>query len=258
MHGKASSCAAFKEAKDVQKHTTEGPHPVSQPSLHISAIHPIKENTQSVWTLTVHDVIAVGRLLKEGRYEDRRVIAIAGEGIPENKRGYFRIPRGFPIRELIRGRCEDDRARLISGDPLMGTKVECGGYMKFFDSTFCVLPEAEGKRRFCHFIRPGTKSYTSTKTYFRKKDSYSFTTLQHGEERAFVDGAIYDRVSPLGIPIMHLVKALLAEDFELAKSLGILGVSPEDFSLPSFICPSKIEMPEIVRQGLRAYAEQYL
>ena len=94
-------------------------------------------------------------------------------------------------------------------------------------------------------------------TYFKRKKA-RFTTLQHGEERAFVDGAIYDRVMPLRIPVMHLVKAILAEDFELAESLGLLCVSPEDFALPAFICPSKIEMPEIIRRGLRSYAEQYL
>ncbi|MCB1066965.1 MAG: NADH:ubiquinone reductase (Na(+)-transporting) subunit A [Simkania sp.] len=257
MH-KNTTTDPFLKASDVEKHTAEGPHPIGNPSLHIAAIHPITRSDQIVWTLTVPNVIAVGRLVSEGKYEQEQVISIAGEGIPESKRGYFKISRGTPVQDLIRGRCDEDSARILSGNPLMGSKVSCHTSLKFFDNTFCVLPEPEEKRRFCHFLRLNAKSYTSTSAYFRRKKTAPFTTLQHGEERAFVDSAIYDRVMPLRIPVMHLVKAILAEDFELAESLGLLSVSPEDFALPAFICPSKIEMPEIIHRGLRSYADQYL
>lgn len=250
--------SVFLSVSDVETHTAEGPHPISYPSIHIAAIHPIIKNDQSVWTLGVSDVVAVGLLVAEGKYYHHQVLSLAGEGLSESKRGYFKLPRGFPIQDLIAGRCADEKVRLISGNPLMGTKVEQDEYLKFFDTTFCVLPEPSEKRRFCHFIRPGTKSYTNTRAYFKKKKPYSFTTLQHGEERAFVDGGIYEKVMPLNIPVMHLIKAILAEDFELAESFGLLSVAPEDFALPAFICPSKIEMPEIIRRGLRSYAEQYL
>lgn len=250
--------STFLNVSDAQIHTAEGPHPISNPSLHIAAIHPITRNDQAIWTLSVPDVIGIGRLISEGKYEHRQVISIAGEGIPESKRGYFKIARGTPVQDLIRGRCDEESVRLLSGNPLIGTKVNCDEPLKFFDNALCALQEPEKKRRFCHFLRLKTKSYTSTPTYFRQKKTSSFTTLQHGEERAFVDGVIYDRVMPLRVPVMHLIKAILAEDFELAESLGLLSVSPEDFALPAFICPSKIEMPEIVRRGLRSYAEQYL
>ena len=63
---------------------------------------------------------------------------------------------------------------------------------------------------------------------------------------------------PFQIPTMHLIKAILAEDYDLAVELGLLEVAEEDFALPAFICPSKIEMVEIVKNGLQAYAEEYL
>ena len=85
-----------------------------------------------------------------------------------------------------------------------------------------------------------------------------FTALQHGEERAFVDGAIYDPVMPLNIETLPLIKTLLTEEYEKSEALGLLEVAPEDFALPAFICPSKIEMPEIVKYALWQYAEQYL
>ncbi len=84
------------------------------------------------------------------------------------------------------------------------------------------------------------------------------STRLHGEERAFIDPSIYDRVMPLQIPTVPLIKSILAEDFETAEILGILEVAPEDFALPTFICPSKVEMTEIVRRGQQKMATENL
>jgi Na+-transporting NADH:ubiquinone oxidoreductase subunit A len=64
---------------------------------------------------------------------------------------------------------------------------------------------------------------------------------------------------------MLLVKAVMAEDYDLAEQLGLLEVDAEDFALPTFVCPSKtfvcpskMEMTDIVSQGLKAYAKEVL
>ena len=101
------------------------------------------------------------------------------------------------------------------------------------------------------------KSYTASKAYFFRGKSSEFTTLQHGEERPFIEGAIYDKVMPLNIETMPFVKTLLTEQYDKGEALGLLEVAPEDFALPAFVCPSKIELPEIVKQGLQGYAAQY-
>ena len=61
---------------------------------------------------------------------------------------------------------------------------------------------------------------------------------------------------PMRIPAIALVKAIASEDFELAEQLGLLEVAPEDFALPTFIDPSKNEMVDIVRTGMRRYAAE--
>ena len=35
-------------------------------------------------------------------------------------------------------------------------------------------------------------------------------------------------------------------------------VDGEDFALPTFVCPSKVEMTEIIRQGLKDHAAEVL
>ena len=42
----------------------------------------------------------------------------------------------------------------------------------------------------------------------------------------------------------------MIEDIELMENLGIYEVSPEDFALCEFICTSKIEVQQIIREGL--------
>ena len=49
---------------------------------------------------------------------------------------------------------------------------------------------------------------------------------------------------------------MLAEDYDLAELLGLLEVDSEDFALPTFVCPSKMEMTEIIKNGIKRYASE--
>lgn len=249
---------AFLEAKNVQKHTVEGPHPVGNVSLHIQRIDPIRSVEDVIWTVTVHDVVAIGYFLLKGQYFVPRIVSIAGPGVIEGRTGYFKLREGFPISALVAGRLKKGAVRLISGDPLTGHQVEPEDFLGYEDTSFCVIPE-NTKREFLHFFRLGADKYTFSGTYLsghldNRDRHYDFTTNQHGEPRAFIDATLYDEVMPLDISTMHLVKAVLADDYDLAAELGLLEVDSEDFALPSFVCPSKIEMPEIIKNGLRRYA----
>ncbi len=260
VYKEGSSCRAFTEAQGVQKHTALGPHPAGTSSVHIHSIAPIKNPEDFVWTLSAVDVVTAGKMVMEGRYFTDRIISIGGSGIIKERNGFFRGRVGFPIELLIADRIKNQPLRLISGDPLTGTKVETSGFVGFYHSSFTAIPE-NTKREAFHFFRPGFKKFTATRAYATghmkpPKEGYAFTTNQHGEERAFIDGAVYERVMPMRIPTMHLVKAIISEDFEVAEALGLLEVTGDDFALPAFICPSKIEMVQIVKEGLHKYSKE--
>lgn len=70
-----------------------------------------------------------------------------------------------------------------------------------------------------------------------------------------MDGVVYERVMPMRILPMHLVRAIMGDDYELAEELGLLEVHPEDFALAEFVCPSKIEMVDIIRRGLAQFCK---
>lgn len=262
VYRQGTPCKAFYEAKGVEHHTAEGPHPIANPSVHIARLDPVRSAEQVIWTVDAHAVVAIGYLLMHGEYFVSRVVSIAGPGIIEGKRGYFRVREGYPVSALIAGRVKKGIVRLISGNPLTGHQVEAEDYLGYDDTVFCVIPE-NTRREFLHFFRLGTDKYTFSKTYLsghldNSQREYAFTTNQHGEHRPFIDSTLYDEVMPLDVPTMQLVKAIMAEDYDLAVELGLLEVDSEDFALPAFVCPSKIEMIDIVRRGLRRHAADVL
>ena len=244
----------FPEFEHAQRHTAEGPHPVSNPSLHIQLIDPILSIQDTVWTIDTYGVIAIGRAIETGKLHPARIISLAGEGIAEEHRGYYSVCDGADMQSITYGKLSATSGRLISGDPLTGSEVTSNDYLKYADTVVCSIPEATERKRL-HFFRIKSPSFTAFRAYI---GNLTISTRLHGEERAFIDPSIYDRVMPLQIPTVPLIKSILAEDFETAEILGILEVAPEDFALSTFICPSKVEMTEIVRRGQQKMATENL
>ena len=83
-----------------------------------------------------------------------------------------------------------------------------------------------------------------------KKKEYVIDTNTKGELRAFVMTGEFEKVVPMDILPTHLLKAILAEDFDDMEALGIYEVVEEDFALCEFIDVSKHDIQSIVRDGL--------
>jgi Na+-transporting NADH:ubiquinone oxidoreductase subunit A len=244
----------FSQFQRVRLHTAEGPHPVANASLHIQLIDPILKLHDVVWTIDPHGVIAIGRAIETGKLHPSCIISIAGLGIAEEHRGYYKVPDGASVQSILEGKLSLTPSRLISGDPLTGLETSLNGHLAFGHTVVCAIPD-DSERQPLHFFRFKSPFFTATRAY---KESSPISTRLHGEERAFIDPNIYDRVMPLQIPTVPLIKSILADDFETAELLGVLEVAPEDFALPTFICPSKIEMTEIVRRGQQKMAAENL
>jgi Na+-transporting NADH:ubiquinone oxidoreductase subunit A len=79
---------------------------------------------------------------------------------------------------------------------------------------------------------------------------YNLDTNLNGEERALVVTGEMEKVFPMDIYPMQLLKACLAGDIEKMENLGIYEVAPEDFGLIDFSNTSKLEAQEIIREAL--------
>lgn len=260
VYRKGVVCRAFTEANGVEHHTVEGPHPSANVSLHIQHIDPITTPADVVWTLSALSVVQIGAsVMHRSLYRDR-VVALAGTGISAEQRRFWYTQGGVSL-SVFGGMQEPGvPVRWISGDPLTGQSVTGEDFLGFYDTSVIALPRREEEsREFLHFFRVKREAYSFSRTYFWdffQRKNFFFSTNPHGELRPFIDNTLYDRVMPLSISTMHLVKALLAEDDEQAIELGLLEVDAEDFALPAFVCPSKIEMVEILKQGLMRCSER--
>ena len=243
---------ALNEAKHVEIVRFSGPHPAGNTSVHIHHVDPIKPH-DIVWTVQAADLVLIGRLLVEGKVPESRVIALGGPGVREQARSHYRVRIGESLGHILNDRLEEGEQRLVRGDVLSGQKASRADSLHLLDRVLNVLPEGR-ERNLLGWIMPGLDQHSQSRTFasrwLRPNATWPLNTNMHGSKRAMVLTGLYDRYLPMMILPDFLIRAILAHDVEEAIKLGILEVDPEDFALPAFACPSKMDLVGIIRQGL--------
>jgi Na+-transporting NADH:ubiquinone oxidoreductase subunit A len=243
------SSELLKRVSDVEVSHFSGPHPAGNVGIHIHHLNPVNKG-EKVWFVNLQDVPAIGRLFEEGVYRHDRIIALTGSEVLHGR--YYKVRSGTSIAPLVLENTKPGNLRYISGNILTGTKIESTGYLGYYDSQVTVIPEGD-YFEFFGWIKPGINKFSFSKTFLSRlipRKNYSLDTNLHGGERAFVMTGQYEKVVPMDIYPMQLLKAILAEDIDMMENLGIYEIAEEDFALCEYICPSKIEIQSIVRKGL--------
>ena len=243
---------AVTEAAHVNIHTFAGPHPSGNSSVHIHHIDPM-EPTDQVWVVKGVDLIRIGELLLAGRYPDTQLFTLAGPGVKEEARGYYRARIGTPLEAVLKDRLQDGEQRIVSGNVLAGAAVKADEHVRFAESALTVIPEGR-EQYFMGWLAPGINKFSVSRAYlsgwFGHKRKWDLTTSLNGSYRSMVLTGLYDKYVPMNIMVDYLVRAVLAHDTDEAIRLGILGTDPEDFALCSFVCPSKMDICGVIKQGL--------
>lgn len=245
----------FNNVKDVVHHKVGGPHPAGNVGLHIHHFEPIGSG-DLIWTIKPQDIIAIGRLFDSGKFDAKRVIALAGAQVKEPK--YYRTILGTSTKELFEKATVEGNNRYISGNVLTGTKIEKDGYLGYYDTELTVIPEGGDSEMF-GWIMPNFDKFSKSRALFswlQPAKKYNLTANMNGEERPFVVTGQYEKVFPFDIYPVQLIKAIMIEDIELMEELGIYEVVPEDFALCETICTSKIPSQEIVRNGIEIFRKE--
>jgi len=246
------STPAVSQAKNVKIHTFSGPHPAGNTSTHIFHIDPMEPHDK-VWTIRGTDVIQIGKLLLMGEYPSRKTIALGGPGVKEAARQHYEVGIGAHLSDLFSDKLEPGEQRIVSGDALAGVQLGQDAYIRMTESALTVIPEGR-EQYFMGWLAPGITKYSRSKAYlsgwFGQFKKWNLTTNLNGSYRSMVLTGLYDKYVPLNILVDYLVRAVLAHDTDEAIKLGILDTAPEDFALCSFVCPSKMDISGIIRQGL--------
>jgi len=239
----------FSNSKGVQINYFEGPHPSGNISVQANKIDPINKG-DIIWYINPQDVLTVGRLFLEGKYNASKIIALTGSEVKNPK--YFKTISGTDISELVENNVKEGNLRYISGNVLTGKQIKKDGYIGFYDSQITVIPEGD-YYEFIGWALPGLYKFSFYRTFISwmtPKKKYRLDTNIHGGERAFVMTGQFEKVFPMDIYPMQLIKAIMTEDIDQMENLGIFEVDEEDFALCEYISTSKIEIQSIVRKGL--------
>jgi len=241
----------FADVKNVVANTFEGPHPAGNVGIQIHNTNPINKG-DVVWTINVQDVLLIGRLFETGKVDFTKIIALTGSEVENPK--YYKTVIGVPVAVLTDKKLKraDYKQRIISGNVLTGTRVKTPGYVGFYDSQVTVIPEGDNYD-FLGWAKPRLDKFSFSKSYFSwlsKGKSYVADANLNGEERAFVVTGQYEKVVPMDILPVHLIKAIIADDIDKMEQLGIYEIIEEDLALCEFVCTSKIEVQKILRNGI--------
>jgi Na+-transporting NADH:ubiquinone oxidoreductase subunit A len=255
LNSRDSAPEIFKNATGVDISLFSGPHPAGNVGVHIHHLNPINKG-EVVWFINLQDVLTLGRLFTEGIYNPEKIVALAGSEVIVP--GYYKVIAGTSISGMTRDNIKPGNSRFISGNVLTGSKIESDGYIGFYDSMVSVIPEGD-YFEFFGWMKPGLDKFSFSRTFasgLRPGKRFRLDTNMHGGHRAFVMTGQYEKVLPMDIYPMQLLKAILAEDIDMMENLGIYEVAEEDFALCEFICPSKMEIQSILRHGLDIMAKE--
>jgi Na+-transporting NADH:ubiquinone oxidoreductase subunit A len=240
---------AFAEFKNCELYNFTGPHPAGNVGVHIHHIAPIRNAHDIIWTCSVQTVILIGRLFETGEINQEVLIKLAGSAA--EKRYYYKTITGAQVSSFM-GKIADN-SRVISGNVLTGKRIPEDGFIGSKDNLVTVIPEAI-EPVFMDWMNPGINKRSWWKTFvapiITPQKAFAADTNIGGGNRAFIINDIYEDVIPMSILPGHLVKSILAEDIEEMEALGIYEVAEEDFAICEYICPSKTEFQQIIRQGL--------
>ena len=257
----------------ISNHFFAGPHPAGLVGTHISLISPINKG-ETVWTVNAQDVATIGHYFATGEYYPLRTVALCGPCVYNPQ--YYQVLDGANIGEITGGlllpeNSETGHLRIICGDVLSGTSVDDDGYLSAGCDKISVIPEGD-YYDFMGWLRPNFKKFSFSRTFLSghlskllchrspatgrqslitNHDSlFTIDTGIHGSVRPLFVTGEFEKLVPLDIYPMQLIKACIVGDVEQMEELGIYEVEPEDLALCEFADTSKTEIQTIVRNAL--------
>ncbi|PHN92068.1 NADH:ubiquinone reductase (Na(+)-transporting) subunit A [Maribacter sp. 6B07] len=246
-----SSSSPLSSMKGVELHNVSGPHPAGLVGTQINKVDPINKG-ELVWTVSPQDLIIIGEYLLTGIYNPERIVALVGSSVKAPK--YYSTKIGSEISTfLYASGVNEENFRVVNGDVLTGSKSKPDGFLGYYNNTVSVIPEGDDYE-FFGWNKPVFDKVSATRaltfSWMQPNKKYDLNTNTNGEHRAFVVTGQYEKVFPMDIFPMQLLKACMVKDLDEMEQLGLYEVAPEDFSLTEFICISKQPHQKIIREGL--------
>lgn len=256
LHTAMEVATVFSQVKGAEQNKFSGKHPAGCVGVQIHHIDPINKG-DVVWTINPFGVIQIGKLFLNGIYDASKVVAVTGSEI--NKPQYFKTVLGASVKKLLAGNLKSEHVRCISGNVLTGSNIGKEGHIGFYDNQITVIPEGD-YYEFLGWALPSVNKLSFSRalglfSFLAPNKEYKLDTNTRGEHRAFVETGVFERVTPMDIYPVQLIKSIMANDVDEMEALGIYEVIEEDLALCEFVDVSKNNVQEILRDGLEMMRE---
>ncbi|WP_323765250.1 Na(+)-translocating NADH-quinone reductase subunit A [Marinovum sp.] len=227
-----------------------GPHPSGLAGTHMHFLEP-PSSDKMVWTIGYHDVIAIGRLLRDGHISAERIVALTGP-MCSNPR-LVRTINGASMLDLCAEDLETDTplrvisGSILSGDAGAGPTAYLGRYARQV-----TLIEEDREQIPLGWIRPMPSKYAFQPVLGSALSDklYKLTSNLNGGRRAMVPIGTFEQLMPQDFLPTQLLRSLLVMDTDTAQALGVLELDEEDVALCGFACPAKYEYGLALRDSL--------
>ena len=216
------------EAGRIRVAEFAGPHPAGLPGTHIHHLMPASA-ARTVWHIGYQDVIAIGLLLATGELWGERIVSLAGPAVRRPR--LVHVAPGADIDELASGGNVAPDAALLSGSVLHGHSSRFLG--RYHTQVTALSP------------RPGVG---------RLGDALRWL-LRRRPHDAILPVTAYERVMPLGLLPVPLLRALAVGDVETAERLGCLELAEDDLALLNYVCPTGTDYGPLLRHALDEIGE---
>lgn len=251
INSDAEISPVYSNVSGVQINKISGKHPAGNVGVQIHHIDPINKG-EAAWTIHPVAVAKIGSFFLDGKVDTTRLVALAGSEVTEPQ--YYNFNTGGQITKLVDGKLKQEHVRFISGNVLTGERISKDGYLGYYDYTLTVLPEGD-HHEFLGWIKPTGAKLSFHRafgllSFLSPNKERVLDTNTNGEERAFVQTGSFEEVTPMDIYPTHLIKAVMANDFDEMEELGILEVIEEDLALCEFVDVSKHDIQAILREGI--------
>ncbi len=235
-------------------------HPAGCVGIQIANTQPIAKG-EIIWTVDAQAILFIGRLFASGKVDMRKIIAVSGSEV--KKPQYHKVIVGAEISSFlpasnIKEQDANSSVRVIDGNVLTGKTSSLANHLGYYKNVVTVIPEGD-KHEFMGWIAPRLHKFSISHSYFSwlmPSKKYSLDTNQNGGHRAFVVTGEYEKVLPMDIYPVYLLKAILANDIDKMENLGIYEVIEEDMALCEFVCTSKIDVQSIIRNGINSMIKE--
>ena len=185
-----------------------------------------------------------------------RTIAVAGPEVLEP--AYVQTLSGTAIASIVN--CDLSRGikvRVVNGNVLSGTQADADAVLSPFAGVVSAIAEGDEANEMFGWIMPRFHKFSNSLSYPWQRllkhcgrAHYDYDARILGGHRAIVVSGEYEKVFPMDIMPEQLIKAMIAKNLDKMEQLGAYEVAPEDFALCEYVCTSKLELQNIVREAL--------